>query len=163
VPAIRPAPAGMYNWTIQSLITEAENAIKTYNATSGDPIQLPPYEDFRNFVDILMAELRNNGRDPRDRARNFVATDIAEALQIFAEQAALGRALDRVYVQPSAVRPEGTDRWDVVFTFFDPNNQLGSSVTEYPMTVDVNYVVPSIVSSGPARRRSMRVVLGAGS
>ncbi|MGO7210899.1 hypothetical protein ACCS75_07310 [Rhizobium ruizarguesonis] len=162
VPSIRPAPAGMYNWNIKELILEATKSLDLINASRANQIQLPTYDDFKNFVDIMMAELRNDGHDARDRARNFVATDIAEALHIFAEQAALGRALDRVSVQPSAVRPEGTDRWDVVFTFFDPNDQLGSSVTEYPVTVDVNYVVPSIVSSGPARRRSMRVVVGAG-
>jgi PatG C-terminal/PatG Domain len=154
VPVISPALAGMHNWSIKYLVAAAKDAIER----AGSSLSLPSDDDMTNFAQILADQYRNFGLAPADRARNFVASHIAEPLRIFAQWMARGMVLDGIDVRPSDIRPAGTDRWDVVLRFFDPSNQLGVAVTEVPIIVDVNYVIPDIVNIGPTRRRSMRVV-----
>lgn len=160
VPLVSPALVGMHNWSVGYLIAAATAYISEYNSRvpEGRRITLPEETEIENFAQILADQYRNFGMAPSDRARNFVASHLADPIRILAEWMAKGMVLDEIRVQPSDMRPAGTDRWDVVLRFFDPRNQLGVAATEVPIVVDVNYLVPNIVNIGPARRRSMRVI-----
>jgi hypothetical protein len=158
VDIIRPALRGMANWSLPLLIGSAAEQYANLPAPLRQTLQTPSPDDVLNFLRILFSELRNEGRAPEDRAKNFVAINFAEMLVIFAKEVAQRMALESIDVRPTPVRPAGSDRWDIVLAFFKPTDQLGTAVTEYPITVDVNYVVPTIVRVGPPRQRSMRIV-----
>ncbi|MCC8953122.1 hypothetical protein H8B02_06465 [Bradyrhizobium sp. Pear77] len=163
VPVITPSLAGMYNWSIKYLVEAAARYIEATNEQLDEEhrVGLPPRDAINNFAAVLSDQYRNLGLSPAERARNFVATNLVEPLKVFAEWMSRGMVLDAIDVRPSDIRPTSTDRWDVVLRFFDPRDQLGVAVTEVPIVVDVNYVVPNIVRVGTTRRRSLRVAVGA--
>jgi hypothetical protein len=173
VDVIAPSLDSMANWSIDYLLTvlgdtgaeeerEEAGARRGRRRGQAEANAQPPgpsRDDLRNFFVLLFDKIKNEGRAPADRARNFAVTAVS-VLAAFLKDAFIRELqFEEAVVRPSRVRPAGTDRWEVAISFFNPTDQLGTAVREYPMVVDVNYVQPHLVSSGPARSVSSRVRL----
>ena len=83
----------------------------------------------------------------RDRAINYMATNIFEAGNVFADAIANGLALDSIYAEKSPLCRPKSDCWDVVMRFFNPKDRLGTALTEYRLTVDVNDISPVAIGT----------------
>jgi hypothetical protein len=168
VEVLYPAYVGMNNWNNEVLVKaaleayeqetpETAAASRSRGGAAPPPPSKPTKQDVLDFLAILYERLRNDGKVAADRALNFVATNLGPALSIFAQVLKHKMTIEDIQVSPSPIRPSGTERYDVVLSFFDPNDQLGTATVEYPITVDVNYLVPQLVAVGPKRPRSLRL------
>jgi hypothetical protein len=125
-----------------------------------------------NFLDRVYYECHNLGREPKDRALNFVVTtvlneevgrDIRALVEVGCniKVAAQGQntnnedqikkemALDTIKVERSPIGRPGSDCWDVKLIFFYPHRKSQSAKKVYQFTVDVTDFVPVLV--GPMR------------
>ena len=111
----------------------------------------------RRFLQKVYHELRNLGQSSRDRAINYAATKAFEVGNVFDNETKAERQLHSIDAEPSLACRLGSDCWDVILSFFSPeqNNPLVKQV--YRFTVDVSDVVPVILAPtnglGPTRRQ----------
>jgi len=154
VEVIRPDITDLTNFSTHRIISAASEALS--EDVRADTARM---DNVGGLAAAMFDELRNPGRSAADRAKNFVVSSVAPMLSIFAEAIGLKYALEGVSVSPARIRPAGTDRWDVVVSFFSPEDQLNRASVEYTITVDVNYVMPHIVAVGPRRAKPTRLVL----
>lgn len=133
VPVVEPALRGMYSWDTSSLVQSL-----SANADASAALT--------NFLQRIYYDLRNLGLAPQDRARNFAATNAFQANEIFARAVERGVVLDQIDVQKSPICRQDSDCWDVVLTFFDPQNDRAARDV-HRFTVDVSDVIPVTVGS----------------
>lgn len=162
VPVVEPQPRGMYAWNETYLV---EQAMKSRGFAAHAEPQLPSEvsaegkvellqtQKFRNsllnFLNKVYYKLRNLGQSPADRALNYAATNAFQFTQIIEDEAANNTQLDTIEVERSAFCRMGSNCWDVLIRFFDPDNVLRAR-TVYRFTIDVSDVFP--VSVGEFRK-----------
>lgn len=148
VPVIVPDLRCMYNWSTAALATNVLGDPPADNSKSTDR---QAYEERRsaitNFLERVYHELRNLGALPQDRAINYAATNALNTVQIFAGALKDNMQLDTIQVEQSTVCRMGSDCWDVVLCFFDPEKQLVRARKCYRFTVDVSDVCPVMVGA----------------
>ena len=147
VPVVAPALRGMFAWDTQSLVDavlkDVTNAKERTELASA----------LTNFLERVYYDLRNMGRSPDERAKNFAATNAYQASTVFRSAQAKGFALDAIEVEKSPICRQDSDCWDVTLTFFDPkNDRAARDVNRF--TIDVSDVVPCTV--GPVRNWFVR-------
>ncbi len=96
----------------------------------------------RNLVARLTAELRNPGRLPGDRARNFAAMQAVVWGQVLEDAAKRGLVLGDMTVHPSPFCRPGSDCWEVKLRFFHPRRRLQQACRVYRWEVDVSEPLP---------------------
>lgn len=139
---------GMYGWTVNALINAAIASIPNL-----EPDQEPIMREGINaFLNRVYYDLHNLGQTSRDRALNFAATNIFQAASVFAEAIASERRLDTISVEKSPYCRLHSDCWDVILTFFDPENGWRSRQV-YRFTLDVAANLP--VTIGTIKRWSI--------
>jgi cyanobactin maturation PatA/PatG family protease len=137
IPVLHPDSRGIYGWKVKDLAKEAGGA-------RGDVA--PAVE---NFLNRIYFEFRNLGLMPKDRALNYAATNAFQVGGVFSKALADQMALDTISVQKSPIcRPEA-DCWDVVLTFFKPEDKFSQARMSHRFSVDVSDVLPVLV--GPVR------------
>ena len=145
VPSVEPSLRGMSNWKPAALIDALievfgadPTKVRTLEGEGEDEIR----ERLRNFLDRVYYELRNLGQAPDDRAINFLATNAFDAGEVFLDAATIKYELDTIAAEQSAIcRPESLC-YDVLLTFFDPEDRQKRARKQYRRTVDVSDVVP---------------------
>ncbi len=145
VPVLDVSLRALTEWTIDLLIKDL--AAKHHEVL--DP-NSPLYKGLTNFLERIYYEVRNLGQAPSDRAINFMATNIFEAGDVFAD--AVGNVddqgnlspleLDSIFAEKSPICRPKSDCWDVVMRFFDPKHRMDRALDEYRLTVDVNDISP---------------------
>ncbi len=151
VPQIIPNPRGMYSWATSALVESAlgecpsdESEKEVYQANASG---------LTNFLDRIYYDKRNLGTSAQDRALNYSATNAFQASQVI-ETATKGRfELDDIAVKKSPVCRPGSDCYDVVLVFFNPQNSQNANKV-YRFTVDVSGVIP--VTIGQVRSWSRK-------
>ena len=143
LPIVVPELRGFWNWKTEELIAavagkkpSAEGQKREYDAK---------VEGMRNFLERVYFEIRNAGQTPQERALNFAATNAHQLEAVFRKEAARRSQLDEIRVEPSPICRPDSDCWDVLLTFFNPQNVLGEAREAYRFTVDVSDVVPVLV------------------
>ncbi len=121
VPVIEPQIQGMFSWKPLEPKQSAERS-------------------WKQVFDRLSSELRNPGRTPKDRALNFGATTAFMFDQIF-EVVKEGQQLYSIDVQQSQGCRAESDCWNVVLSFFNPDN-LDMRHQLFEFTFDVSDVIP---------------------
>jgi cyanobactin maturation PatA/PatG family protease len=140
VPVLYPDLRGMYDWSVEHLVT-------TCTAKDGEGKEASSArESLADFLNRVYFELRNLGQTGIDRALNFSATQAWQVAQVFQRAVKENLVLrDAPAVVKSPVcRPE-SECYDVVLTFFDPNNRLTKASRAFRFTVDVSDVLPVMV------------------
>jgi cyanobactin maturation PatA/PatG family protease len=137
VDVIDPDLRGLCNWNEQALIEALFRA-------RGEQ-DLPPEQkrELKRFLDRIYHELQNLGVRPEHRALNYAGTNLFEVAEILSKLDDK-RTLDAIHVEPSQICRPGSDCWDIVLSFFNPN-QLQPVSKVYRYTVDVNATIPVTV------------------
>jgi cyanobactin maturation PatA/PatG family protease len=155
VPVVVPELRGMYNWTLRLLLERVLGKDPGEKAPKGERDEFQRKRaGITNFLNRVYYEIRNLGREPRDRALNFAATNAFFLGPIFGDAAAAGLQLDQIDVERSPICRLDADCWDVVLYFFNPSNVLGEARRAVRFTVDVSDVVPVLL--GDPREWSVR-------
>lgn len=97
------------------------------------------------FLNRVYYGRRNLGLTPRDRAINYLATNVYLLVQAFEEVWPRPKKdidLDSIDAVPSPVCRPGSDCWDVKLEYFFPGDKTGNARQVYRVTVDVSDVVP---------------------
>lgn len=152
LPVVNPEIRGMYSWTTEALVDSLIEPTADEAGESGLNSELRA--GVKNFLERVYYEIRNLGREPRERALNFAATNAFEAESVFEQAMSEEMELDTIDVEPSPVCTPGSDCWDVKLVFFFPKRQIQTVKKLYRFTVDVTDVVP--VTVGKMRSWSTR-------
>ncbi|MEA5519940.1 hypothetical protein VB834_16990 [Limnoraphis robusta Tam1] len=103
-------------------------------------------EGLTAFLNRVYYELHNVGKTSRDRALNFAVTNTFQAAATFAEAIVSDRRLDTIEVEKSPYCRLNSDCWDVLLTFFDPEDGKRSRQV-FRFTIDVADSMPVTVGS----------------
>jgi cyanobactin maturation PatA/PatG family protease len=133
-------PRGMYGWNVNTLVHAALNTLPTVEDTSMGDIRL----GLTAFLNRVYYDLHNFGQTSRERALNFAVTNTFQSAATFAEAIASGRQLDTIDVEKSPYCRLNSDCWDVLLTFFDPDNGRRSRQV-FRFTLDVADAMPVTV------------------
>ena len=132
-------PRGMYGWNVPTLV---EAALATVTPPEGETTLLR--EGLTAFLQRVYHDLRNVGQTSRDRALNFAVTNTFQAAATFAEAIADRRQLDTLEVEKSPYCRMNSDCWDVLLTFYDPEDGKRSRQV-FRFTLDVADTMPVTV------------------
>jgi cyanobactin maturation PatA/PatG family protease len=138
LPNLLPDVRGIRAWNTQQLIDLAPEGDRT------------PSDDLKSFLDRIYFEFRNLGVSSSDRALNYAGTNASQLTLIFSEAYRQKLVLDGVRVEKSPVCRPDSDCWDVVMTFFKPEDRFSVAKMAYRFAVDVSETLPILV--GPVRR-----------
>jgi cyanobactin maturation PatA/PatG family protease len=128
-------PRGLYGWEVNGLVRAA------VGAEGGEPVEGALVESLREFLSRVYYDLRNLGATSRDRALNFAATNVFQAVHTISAALGAGMALDDISVQKSPFGRIDSDCWDVKLRFFDPENSRRAKKV-YRFTIDVSDILP---------------------
>jgi cyanobactin maturation PatA/PatG family protease len=142
LPVIHPELRGTSSFKIDDLVDHAagklsgEGKARQKLATKRDALS--------QFVDWVYFGPLNFGLAPRDRAINYVATNL------FSLEKALDEEHQKIQfhsvdAQPSVVSRTGSDCWDVKLEYFFTDDKTGTARRLFRITVDVSDVVPVTV------------------
>lgn len=135
VPVLEVDYRTLANWTTRALV----EAVVALGAKQPD-------DRVEEILDHLYESTRNLGLQSKDRALNFAATMgiiLAQGLgQPQSSTVLKDMILDFVDVQPSPICRPDADCWDVIFTFFDPNDDKRAR-RGFRYTVDVTDTLPT--------------------
>lgn len=156
VPVVRVQPRGLYEWNVRALIDDVIDALKQ----RGDEFDEQRLRRLvRIFLDKVYFECRNLGVAPADRALNFAATNAFQFASGIAQGLLSGEivpsasnslySLDSIRVSRSPYCRVDSDCWDVLITWFDPENERRAK-SIYQFTIDVSDELP--VSLAPAHQ-----------
>lgn len=141
-------PRGMYGWNVNTLVDAALATVE--NLVADNEVILR--EGLTAFLNRVYYDLHNVGQTSRDRALNFSVTNTFQAATTFAEAIASGRQLDTIKVEKSPYCRLNSDCWDVLLTFFDPEDGKRSRQV-FRFTIDVADNMP--VTVGEIKRWSI--------
>ena len=143
VPVISPILRGMFSWNSAAL---AEANVKSKSAAGAQKEK----DALRNFLDRVYYELRNKSVEPYHRALNYAATNAFTAGEVFADSLDSKLELNKIMVERSPISRPGSDFWDVVMEFFNPQKREEEARKLYRYTIDVSGLMP--VTFGPLRQ-----------
>ncbi len=146
IPAVAPEIRGMYSWTTRALV-EAAVGLKAKEKEGKHEKIADKHQAVTNFLERVYYELRNPGRESKERAINFAATNAFEVEKVYERAIQEEMELDTIEVEASPLSPPGTDCWDVKLSFFFPQRQVQTVRRIYRFTVDVADVVPVTVGT----------------
>lgn len=135
-------PRGMYGWNVNTLVDSALATVDTLE--EGNEALLR--EGLTAFLNRVYYDLHNVGQTSRDRALNFAVTNTFQAAATFAKAIASQRRLDTIDVEKSPYCRLNSDCWDVLLTFFDPEDGKRSRQV-FRFTLDVADAMPVTVGS----------------
>jgi SagB-type dehydrogenase family enzyme len=135
-------PRGMHGWNVSALVDAALPTVQ--NLEEENEVLLR--EGLTAFLNRVYYDLHNIGQTSRDRALNFAVTNTFQAAATFADAIASNRQLDKIAVEKSPYCRLNSDCWDVLLTFFDPE-QGRRSRQVFRFTIDVADTMPVTVGS----------------
>lgn len=158
LPVVTAQPRGLYAWRESALVDAVAERLREFKLGS----QWTPEkvkQAVRFFLDKIYFQLRNLGYTSSDRALNYAGTNAFMFMQAIIDGLASGDqipgvenvlySLDTINVSKSPYCRLDSDCWDVVVSFFNPNNDRQARVV-WQYTIDVSDVLP--VSLAPAHQ-----------
>ena len=162
LPVVAAQPRGLYAWQETTLVDTVVSQLKD-NLGNSEPGRQWTDDQFKKAVRIFLEkiyfQLRNLGSAPPDRALNYAGTNAFMFVQGIADGLASGSkvpgggsvlySLDTISVSKSPYCRLDSSCWDVVISFFDPENERRARVV-WQYTIDVSDEMP--VSLAPAHQ-----------
>jgi cyanobactin maturation PatA/PatG family protease len=157
VPVVEVQPRGLYTWNEPMLVKQV---VETVAPESGpqrnqriDPDRASQL--VRIFLDKVYFEARNLGLNPADRALNFAATNAFQVASgilrgflsgdLVPDGEATIYTLDSIDVAKSPYCRVGSDCYDVLIKWFDPeNDRRAKSIHQF--TIDVSDELPVTIA-----------------
>ncbi|MQA02535.1 MAG: S8 family serine peptidase [Streptosporangiales bacterium] len=161
VPVVEVKSRGIHTWNEAALVeASVEQVTADVAKTTEDELDEDILrQNVRAFLDKVYYQFRNLGQTPADRALNYAGTNAFMFTNEIRAGLMSGRyvpgrnvglyTLDTITVAKSPYDRVDSDCWDVVATFFDPENERRARVS-YLFTIDVSDELP--VSLAPAHR-----------
>lgn len=167
VPVVVVSARGLYTWNepalVQTAVAAVQNSMQDDAARRGVAAAAIDDEalrqNIRAFLDKIYFQFRNLGQSSPDRALNYAATNAFLFTNEIRQGLLSGTyvpgtnsglfTLDTITVAKSPYCRMDSDCWDVVVTFFDPENDRRAGVS-YLFTIDVSEELP--VSLAPTHR-----------
>lgn len=167
VPVVVVSARGLYTWNEPALVQTAVAAVQesvqeeaTRRGTAAAAVDDEMLrQNIRAFLDKIYFQFRNLGQTSPDRALNYAATNAFLFTNEIRQGLLSGTyvpgtnsglfTLDTITVAKSPYCRMDSDCWDVVVTFFDPENDRRAGVS-YLFTIDVSDELP--VSLAPTHR-----------
>jgi cyanobactin maturation PatA/PatG family protease len=141
VPVINPDMRGLCNWDKKTL---KKAVIAALIATGVERDEKVVEQGLDNLLDRIYSEMRNSGRAPAERALNYAGTNLFQCADILSK-VGTKTALDTISVQPSTLCRPGSECWDIILSFFDPNPPTTTVRKTFRYTIDVGDVIPVTV------------------
>lgn len=166
VPVVEVKSRGLHTWNEAALVNAAVDHVETEMKADAQRRNVDATverefleKNIRAFLDKVYYQFRNLGQSPPDRAMNYAATNafvltneirsgLMSAKYVPGPNEGL-YTMDTVTVSKSPYCRMDSDCWDVVVTFFDPEEERRAKVS-YLFTIDVSAELP--VSLAPAHR-----------
>ncbi len=142
VDVVMPDLRGMYSWAAKryvSALTEARK--KAATGVSEDQVKI----QIDRFLGKIYFSIRNRGLSPEERALNAAATNAFNFSPIIVEAGKEELSLKDIGVERSPLNRAGSEYYDVLLTFFDPNDRLGRAPLRARFTIDVADTVPVMI------------------
>jgi len=98
--------------------------------------------EMHRFFGKIQFSIRNRGLSPEERAINSAATNAFNISETIVEAGEEGLTLRDVAVERSPLNRPGSEYFDVLFTFFDPQNKSDRAPLRARFTIDVSDTVP---------------------
>jgi cyanobactin maturation PatA/PatG family protease len=161
VPLVKVSARGMHTWNEAVLVKAVADQVEEQVArtAASAPGREENERNIRAFLDKIYYQFRNLGQSSADRALNYAGTNAflfgSEIQQGFLSGEYVPGpnsglfALDTITVAKSPYCRMDSDCWDVILTFFDPENDRRARVS-WLFTFDVSAELP--VSLAPAHR-----------
>jgi hypothetical protein len=92
-----------------------------------------------------MFRIRNRGLSPEERALNAAVTNAFNFGEVIVEAVRERLVLKDVVVERSPLSRPGGEYYDVLVTFFDPRDRLGTANLSARFTIDVSDTVPVMI------------------
>ncbi len=128
VPNVSPVLRGLNNWRIGDLMGNLDTTVR---------------DKFRDFMRRIYNELRNDGRQPEDRALNYSAYNLTQYKDVFRKAVKDDNLTYKSYTTSrSRVCRKDSVCIDVEITFFDPKKMHDVAPRTFAFTVDVSDIVP---------------------
>jgi hypothetical protein len=157
VPVVTVQAEGLHTWNEPALIAsvveevQADRTVQQLEPLDEDMVR----QNIRAFLDKVYYQFRNLGQTSPDRALNYAGTNAFLITHELGKGLLSGRlvpggsdalfSLGSIDVKKSPYERMGSDSWDVIVSFFDPNNnQVAKRV--YQFTIDVSDVLPVSLS-----------------
>jgi hypothetical protein len=142
VDVLVPDLRGMYSWEtkkyVKALTDERKKAKPSLTAAA-------IATEMDRFLGKIYFSIRNRGLLPEERALNAAATNAFNISPIIVEVGQEGMTLRDISVERSPLNRPGSDYYDVLLTFFDPNDRQGRAPLRARFTIDVSDTVPVMI------------------
>lgn len=156
LPVVVVQPRGLFEWNEPALVN---SVVESIGPDRQDVDEQRLRRLIRIFLDKVYFECRNLGMNPSDRALNFAATNAFQFGSGIVTGILSGRlvpngdealyTLDSIRVSKSPYCRMDSDCWDVIITWFDPENERRAK-SVFQFTIDVSDELP--VSLAPAHQ-----------
>jgi hypothetical protein len=142
VDVLVPDLRGMYSWEtkkyVRALTDERKKAKPAMTAAA-------IATEMDRFLGKIYFSIRNRGLSPEERALNAAATNAFNFSPIIVEIGQEGMTLRDISVERSPLNRPGSEYYDVLLTFFDPNDRQGRAPLRARFTIDVSDTVPVMI------------------
>jgi len=138
VPVFVPQTRGFYSWNTNALI---DAAFAAHNMREDAPDATSLKDKLRFFLNRIYYDLRNLGQTSAERALNFAATNVFQAMTMFISPTLKDYQLASITTERSTFCRMDSDCWDVKFKLFNTETVLKPRRV-YRYTVDVSDVFP---------------------
>lgn len=142
VDIVVPDLRGMFSWETKRYVKALKEARKKVESGIGDA---KIDHEINRFLGKLYFSIRNRGLLPEERALNAAATNAFNFSPVIIEAGEDGLTLKDIGVERSPLNRPGSDYFDVLLTFFDPNDRLGRAPLRARFTIDVSDTVPVMI------------------
>ena len=142
VDVVMPDLRGMYSWAAKKYVSALTEACKK---AAGGVSEGQAKIQIDRFLGKIYFSIRNRGMSPEERALNAVATNAFNFSPIILEAGKEGLSLKDIGVERSPLNRPGSEYFDVLLTFFDPNDRLGRPPLRSRFTIDVADTVPVMI------------------
>ncbi len=142
VDVVVPDLRGMFSWETKRYVKALKEARKKVEAGVSDA---KIDREINRFLGKIYFSIRNRGLLPEERALNAAATNAFNFSPVIIEAGEDGLTLKDIAVERSPLNRPGSEYFDVLLTFFDPNDRLGRAPLRARFTIDVSDTVPVMI------------------
>ena len=142
VDAVIPDLRGMYSWETKKYVKALKDASKKADAGASEA---KIEREINRFLGKIYFSIRNRGLAPQERALNSAATNAFNVSPVIVEAGEDGMTLRDVAVERSPLNRPGSEYFDVLLTFFDPQHRQERAPLRARFTIDVSDTVPVMI------------------
>ena len=142
VDAVVPDLRGMFSWETKRYVKALRDARKRAECDLSDT---KLEREIERFFGKVYFSIRNRGLSPEERAINAAATNAFNVSPVIEEAGEEGLTLKDITVERSPLNRPGSDYYDVLLKFFDPQNRDKRAPLLARFTIDVSDTVPVMI------------------